>query len=63
MILEKIVWKNLIKLFDNFLDYYICKKWIRKVFWIHFSAVILRNNSSLQFRTEKFTLNFIQVSK
>ena len=51
--------RNSTKLFDNFLGYYIYKKWIRNVFQIHFSAVISWNDFSPQVRTEKFTLKFI----
>ena len=57
-ILRKLI-RNSTKLFDNFLGYYIYKKWIRNAFQIHFSAVISWNDFSPQVRTEKFTLKFI----
>ena len=60
-LLLEIKWKDLTKLFENFLENYMCKKWIRNVFRILLSAVISCNAFSLQFRTEKFTLKFIQV--
>ena len=61
-LLLKIKWKDLTKSFDNYLENYMCKKWIRNVFQIFLSAVISCNDFSPQFRTEKITLKFIQVN-
>ena len=58
-LLLEIKLKDLTKLFDNFLENYMCK--IRNVFPILLSAVISCNDFSPQFRTEKITLKFIQV--
>ena len=53
--------KYLTKLFDNFLENYMCEKWIRNVVQIFLSAVISCNDFSPKFWTEKFTQKFIQV--